>query len=193
MAVRTGMQTLISTVRGYANAGVSEWTIDSDSEILTFWDDLEIQKVLDHHKTQRIHSQLEPVVSYESGVGVYKMFELDEADIESGTNFVLSDVDGTAITTGFTVDYSRGLVTFTTDQVGKALFWDGYVYDLNAAAAEIWRIKAAHAAEQVDWSSDNHSVKKSQLSVSYMKMAEMYSARSKSEAVRTIRIMRGDL
>ena len=193
MTVRTGMQTLINTVRGFANAGASEWTIETDSAILTFWDDAEIQKVLDHHKTQHVHSQLEPVVSYEGGVGVYKIHGLGDTDIESGDNFVLSDINGTASTTGFTVDYSRGLVTFTTDQVGKALFWDGYAYDLNAAAAEIWRTKAAHAAEQVDWSSDNHSVKKSQLSAAYLKMADMYSARSKSEGMTTIRIMRGDL
>lgn len=193
MAVRTGMETLIDQVRAYASAGYDEWELTTETRVRTFWSDQEVQDVLDRHKMQHVHSQLEPVLSYEGGVGVYKIFGLGDTDIESGTNFAITDIDGTAISTGFTADYARGLITFTTDQVGKSYFWDGYSYDVNAAAAEIWRAKASHAAEMVDWSSDNHSVKNSQLVAAYTRMADTFATRSKSEGMRTVTITRGDL
>ena len=68
-----------------------------------------------------------------------------------------------------------------------------YAYDLDAAAADIWRMKAAHATELVDFSTDGHSVKRSQQAQAYLNMAGYYQQRSASEGVTTAKIVRDDL
>lgn len=192
MAVRTGMQTLIATVRGYSNAGTSEWTVTTDNGILTFWSDLELQNALDRHKVEYVHAPLEAVQSYSGGSSVYLQYRANVTDIESGTAvFKVEDVSGTV--TPASVDYARGIVTFATDQAGKALYWSGYAYDMNAAAADIWRVKASHAAELVDWSTDGHNVKRSQQVKAFQEMAAFYQARSGTEGVTTAKIVRDDL
>ena len=40
------MQTLIDTVRGFANAAPDEWEVTSGSSIVTYWDDEEISACL---------------------------------------------------------------------------------------------------------------------------------------------------
>ena len=56
---RTGMQTLIDTVRGFANAAPDEWEVTSDSSIVTYWSDDEIQRVLDRHKVEHTKTETE--------------------------------------------------------------------------------------------------------------------------------------
>jgi hypothetical protein len=177
MTLRTGMQSLIDAVRGFSNAGASEWTIESDSSILTFWDDAELQKVLDRHKVEFIHADMNVIPSYSGGAIIYTQYRAGVDNIESGTAvFKIEDTAGTVA--GYTFDYARGVATFATDQANKALWWSGYEYDLNAAAADIWRMKASHAAESVDWSTDGHSVKKSQQKQACLDMAAFYQGRS---------------
>jgi len=189
---RTGMQTLIDTVRGFANAAPDEWEVTSDSSIVTYWSDDEIQRVLDRHKVEYIHALMDAQPTYESGTPVYKQYLLNATNIESGTAvFKIEDTSGTV--SGYTVDYARGIVTFTSDQSGKALYWSGFAYDLDAAAADIWRMKAAHATELVDFSTDGHSVKRSQQAQQYLTMAGYYQQRSASEGVVTAKIVRDDL
>lgn len=189
---RTGMQTLIDTVRGYANAAPDEWEVTSDSSIVTYWDDEEIQRVLDRHKREYIHALLDAQPTYESGSSVFKQYLLGTGNVESGTAvFKVEDTAGTV--TGYTVDYARGVVTFTADQSGKSFWWSGFAYDLNAAAADIWRMKASHVANLVDFSTDGHSVKRSQQAKQYLDMAGYYQNRSVSEGVTTAKIVRDDL
>lgn len=192
MTVRTGMQTLINIVRGYANAGTAEWTVAGESATISYWDDTEIQRVLDRHKVEYIHADLEPVQSYSGGSIVYLQYRANVADIESGAGvFKVEDVDGTV--TPSSVDYSRGIVSFATDQAGTSYWWSGYAYDLNASAADIWRMKASHAAELVDWSTDGHNVKRSQAVSACLNMATYYQSRSSSEGVTTAKLTRDDL
>lgn len=192
MAVRTGTQQLITTVRGYANAGDSEWTITTDGGISTYWDDIQIQQVLDRHKIEYIHAQLEPIVTWSAGVQVWLNYKTGVEDVESGTAvFKIEDTAGTV--TGWTMDYARGIATFATDQAGKSYWWSGFAYDLNAAAADIWRLKASHAAELVDWSTDGHNVKRSQQVKACLDMASFYQSRSSTEGVTTAKITRDDL
>ena len=186
------MQTLIDTVRGYANAAPDEWEVTSDSSIVTYWDDEEIQRVLDRHKVEYIHAAMSVEPTYSAGAIVYQQYRLGVTDIESGTAvFKVEDTAGTV--TGYTVDYARGVVTFTADQSGKSFWWSGFAYDLNAAAADIWRMKASHVANLVDFSTDGHSVKRSQQAQAYLNMAGYYQQRSASEGVTTSKIVRDDL
>jgi len=189
---RTGMQTLIDTVRGYANAEPDEWTTTSDSSIVTYWSDEEIQRVLDRHKAEYVHTALEVQPTYSAGSIVYTQYRLGVTDVESGTAvFKIEDTAGTV--TGWTADYTRGIVTFTADQSGKSFYWSGFAYDLDAAAADIWRMKASHVAGLVDFSTDGHSVKRSQQAQAYLNMAGYYQQRSASEGVTTAKIVRDDL
>ena len=189
---RTGMQTLIDTVRGFANAAPDEWEVSTDSSIVTYWSDDEIQRVLDRHKQEYIHELMDAQPTYESGSSVYKRYLLGVANVESGTAvFKVEDVSGTV--SGYTADYTRGIVTFSTDQSGKSFYWSGFAYDLYAAAADIWRMKASHVAGLVDFSTDGHSVKRSQQAQQYLNMSQYYQSRSASEGVQTSRIVRNDL
>lgn len=189
---RLGMQTLIDTVRGYADADPEEQTIDSGSSIVTYWDDEEIQRVLDRHKTEYIHADMMAVPSYSGGSVVYTQYKLGATNVESGTAvFKVEDVSGTV--SGYSVDYARGIATFSTDQSGKSFYWSGYSYDLDAAAADIWRIKASRVAGLVDFSTDGHSIKRSQQAQAYLNMANYYQSRSASEGVTTAKIVRDDV
>ena len=189
---RTGMQTLIDTVRGYANAAPDEWSVSTDTSLVEYWSDDEIQRVLDRHKVEYIHALMDAQPTYESGTPVYKQYLLNATNIESGTAvFKIEDTSGTV--SGYTVDYARGIVTFTADQSGKSFYWSGFAYDLDAAAADIWRMKASHVAGLVDFSTDGHSVKRSQQAQAYLNMAGYYQQRSASEGVTTAKIVRDDL
>jgi len=189
---RTGMQTLIDTVRGYANAAPDEWAISTDTSLIEYWSDEEIQRVLDRHKREYIHELMDAQPTYESGTTVFKQYLLGATNVESGTAvFKIEDSAGTV--SGYTVDYERGIVTFSTDQNGKAFYWSGFAYDLDAAAADIWRMKASHVAGLVDFSTDGHSVKRSQQAQQYLTMANYFQQRSASEGVQTVRIVRDDL
>ena len=189
---RTGMQTLIDTVRGFANAAPDEWTISTDTSLIEYWSDEEIQRVLDRHKREYIHELMDAQPTYESGTTVFKQYLLGATNVEGGTVvFRVEDTAGTV--SGYTVDYTRGIVTFSTDQSGKAFYWSGFAYDLDAAAADIWRMKASHVAGLVDFSTDGHSVKRSQQAQQYLNMAQYYQQRSASEGITTAKIVRDDL
>lgn len=189
---RTGMQTLIDTVRGYANAAPDEWEVSTDNSLIEYWSDEEIQRVLDRHKQEYIHEPMDAQPTYESGSTVFKQYLLGVGNVESGTAvFKIEDTAGTV--TGYTADYTRGIVTFSTDQSGKMFYWSGFAYDLDAAAADIWRMKASHVAGLVDFTTDGHSIKRSQQAQAYLNMAGYYQQRSASEGVQTVRIVRDDL
>lgn len=188
---RTGMQTLIDTVRGFADADPEEQTVESGSSIVTYWSDEEIQRVLDRHKTEYIHEPLEPIGAYALGNPVILRYRTGVHNIEGGTEFKVEDVSGTV--TPASIDYARGIVTFATDQAGESFWWSGFAYDLDAAAADIWRMKASHVAGLVDFSTDGHSIKRSQQAQQYLTMANYYQQRSASEGVTTAKIVRDDL
>ena len=186
------MQTLIDTVRGFANAAPDEWEVTSGSSIVTYWSDEEIQRVLDRHKTEYIHADMMAVPSYSGGSVVYTQYKLGATNVESGTAvFKVEDVSGTV--SGYSVDYARGVVSFTADQAGKSFWWSGFAYDLDAAAADIWRIKASRVAGMVDFSTDGHSIKRSQQARAYLDMANFYQSRSATESIVTAKIVRDDV
>lgn len=189
---RSGMQTLIDTVRGYANAEPDEWTVSTNTSLVEYWSDEEIQRVLDRHKSEYIHAVMSVEPTYSGGAIVYVQYKLGATNVESGTAaFKIEDTAGTV--SGYTIDYARGIVTFTSDQSGKSFYWSGFAYDLDAAAADIWRMKASHVAGLVDFSTDGHSIKRSQQAQAYLNMANYYQSRSASEGVTTAKIVRDDL
>lgn len=177
MTLRTGMSTLIATLRGMTDAGLEDYTLTG----VNYWSDDEVQRVLDRHQTQVIRDQLTPVQEYDTGGTVYyKRYYSHFGNYEQTTGgtaiFWVQNAAGSVIgTAGYTPDYAAGLVTFGSNTGGSTYYVTGYSYDLDASAAELWRIKAAHAAKLFDVSTDAGRLARSQLMTHYFQMAERYS------------------
>ena len=91
--------------------------------------------------------------------------------------FIVEEADGdNQSTANWSADYIRGLVTFTADTSGTAYFVSGRSYDLNAAAADIWRQKAAYYAQAYDVKTDNQALTRSQLMKHCVTMADYYES-----------------
>lgn len=174
---RTGMTDLIDTVRGMTDAGTGDYTVGT----ITYWADNEVQRVLDRHREDVYQLQAAPITTLLGGGTVaYYTYYLNRVNIESGTAaFTLEDATGADIgTSAYTLDAAGGIVTFGTDTAGSSYYWTGRAYDLNAAAADIWRMKAANAAKMFDFSTDNHSVKRSQFAAQCLQMANYYEGQA---------------
>jgi len=83
MTTRTGMNALISVVRGLADAGSEDWTNDGNQ--VEYWESSEIQRVLDRHRFYADRAALQPIQSYSGGTVVYTEYRAGIGDIESGT------------------------------------------------------------------------------------------------------------
>jgi len=161
---RTTMSDLITQVRTRINADTADYTIGTAN----YWDADQIEGVLDRHRLEVWQASVAPLESYDGGGTVqYLDYPLGHEFLEqtdAGTAvFFLEAGDHTKIgTANYSVDYDRGWVSFTADQKGSAYFLTARSYDLNGAAAEIWRQKAARFAESFDFSTDNMRVAHSQ-------------------------------
>ena len=191
MAARTSMADLITAFRGMTSAGSAEYTVNTT----TFWTDEQLQTVLDRHVTYIRDELLKPEHAIESGGSAsyydyqssYRFFETTDA----GTaRFIIKDESYDEVgTAAYTVDYPRGLVTFGTTTLGVSRFLTGFTYDLNAAAADVWGQKAAHYVTAYDVSTDNHSLKRSQIIQGCLTMSKEYASGSQ---VFSVTIDRGD-
>lgn len=195
---RTGLANLITELRGLAEAGTAEYTIAGSGGTATYWDDNQLQDILDTHRKDIIFEPLQMYpyqiaggslswTDYRSGYGYY------EATTGGTAIFYLQDSTGaTAGTSLYTPDYRRGQITFGANQAGTVYYLTGRSYDLEAAAADIWRRKASHyAPSSFDFSTDNHSVSRSQVYKHCLEMAAYYESKSAS-AVETVQMFRSD-
>ena len=183
MTVRSGMNTLIRELRRMTNAGLDDYTIADE----TYWSDSHLQDALDGHRMDFYGAELPCITAMEGGLVVYKTYRAPYRNLEGGTvNFLLVDFQGTpAGTADYTADYTTGTVTFTADQAAKQWWLTGRAYDIYAAAADVWRMKAAHASTtQFDFSTDNHSVKGSNIPMQCLKMADYYEKQSLMSSLR---------
>jgi len=176
---RTGMSELIETVRGYTDAGTGDYTIGTT----TYWSDNEIQRVLDANRTDIYRDELTMTQTYNSGTVEYKNYYSNFGNYEQSTGgttiFWLENAAGTILGTSlYSVDYIRGEVVFAADTTGSAVYAYGRSYDLNGAAAKIWRFKASNASKMYDFSTDNHSLHRSQMMKQYLEMAKYYESQA---------------
>jgi len=183
MTARTGMTQLISDLRVLTEAGASEWVLGT----VTFWDDAQLQNVLDRTVQEFILSPMDSLPTYSSGgTLLYNDYQIKFGNIEqtTGGTAIFYVQDGNYNTVGtalYTSDYRRGKVTFSASTEGTTSFYaTGRSYDLNAAAAEVWRIKANHVANSFDFTTDNTSVRKSQVYQHYVDRAEHFESLSTS-------------
>lgn len=187
---RAGMLDLIEQVRGMADVGPADFTIGSS----TYWSDAQIQTALDKHRIDIYQEELEqwPIMGT-AGEYEYYEYRASRGNLESGTAvFSVQQLNG-GTAAAYTADYLNGIITFTADTEGTSYMLSARSYDLNAAAADIWRGKAANAAKYFDFQTDNHRVSKSQLYKQFMDMAAHYQAQSETQSFSAVQIGRTDI
>lgn len=185
---RAGMSDLITELRGMCDAGTADFAIGTAS----YWSDDHLQSALDLHRMDVNHEYIEPTSTVNtSNQTVYKDFYTPFRNLESGTVTFIQDLNGAAVgTADYTIDYFNGKITFTNDTAGSVLHLTTRVYDLNMTAADIWRRKAANAAKMFDFSTDNHSVKRSQFMANCNAMAASFASQA---GIQTADLVRTDL
>jgi hypothetical protein len=186
MTARAGMTSLIQRTRELAAVGTADWSLGT----VQYWTDDQLQEILDFYRTDFFRQQLSGIPetvagdANDSGTVQYKRFEIPYTDLEtidSGTAiFLLTYSNGGTVSQAFAADYKRGMLVFTADQGGTAIYLTGRSYDLNEAAADIWDQKAAHYALAYDITTDNQSMKRSQIVAQCEKMANKFRSMAQS-------------
>jgi hypothetical protein len=189
---RTGMANLILRLRGMTNAGTADYTVNS----VNYWTDDHLQDRLDMFRLDLNRVPLTAETEYSGGTAQYFDYyaptgDFEEYTADDSTIFQVEDGDGDAQGTSlWTADYLRGVVRFAADQGGTAYYLRARSYNLNRAAAAVWRMKAAHYAERFDVSTDNHRLSRSQLIKQCLDMAALYDNQS---GIATVTMVRTDL
>lgn len=185
MSARTGMGDIIQELRNRTDAGTADYTLGT----ATFWDDDQMQSVLDQNRVDLYREELVPLPDTIGGGSiVYKRYESAFGWLEQVTSGSLifqvetagGDLAGTA---DYSVDHTRGLVTFTADQGGTAYFLTGRSYNMNAAAADVWRKKKGYYAKAIDVESDGQKLRRSQLFEHCSEMVEFYENQGGGAAI----------
>jgi len=195
MAARSGMTAIIEELRTMTEAGTAEYTVGTTS----YWSDNALQDILDIHRVDVIHNPLIPYpVVGSGGTSLYYDYRSTFGFWEQTTGgtaiFYVQNGGGTTVGTAlYTPDYRRGQITFSSDTTGSALYITGRSYDLYAAAANIWRKKAAHyAPTSFDFSTDNHTVSRSKVYEHCLQMASYFDGQGNS-AIESVEMTRGDM
>lgn len=171
MTVRDTMADLIMELRGLTDANVGDYTVGG----VSYWSDQQLQDALDGRRQAVRFIEMSAQPDYANGAFSYTDYILPAENMEGGT--LLQVLDNTGGTVGgWTFDRNRGVVTFATDQAGASRFVTGRSYNLNLAAADVWRKKASHYATAYDVSTDNHSLKRSQLVAQAREQMRYYEA-----------------
>ncbi len=191
MSARSGLVDLIEILRGYTDAGSADYSIGTSN----YWDNDHIQVVLDRHRLDIYHEPLVPIENWAGGSIEYReyisTFGYYEKTDGGTAIFIIEDATGADVGTAhYSVDYLRGRIIFNSNTFGSAFYLTGRSYDLNAAAADIWRQKASHYALAYNFSTDSHRLERSKLIEQCLKMAEYYESRAR---LSTTTLTRSDL
>jgi len=173
--MRAGMYDLIQRLRQLAQASSDEYELHGD----TYFSDDHLQDVLDRNRSDIYEEILEPIPQFVAGETIYRDYPFAGTNAETAASgsavWVLRDSDGSDVgTANYTVDYMNHRIRFTANTDGGLRFLTYRNYNLNRAAAEVWRMKAANVAGRFDVRSDNHDLKRSQLVKQYLDMAKYY-------------------
>lgn len=163
MAVRTTMADIIATLR--------LWADDKNADDFS---DQELQDVLDQRAYVASYEETTAIDAIESGSTVYKEFQAERQYFEADAILTNGSYD---TLTPDTADYKLAYFTFTTSQDLPVLIY-GWWYDINAAAADCWDLKAAKWAGQFDFSVDGGSYQQSQRVAHAKAQATAYRAKS---------------
>lgn len=181
MAARAGMANLITEMRVLCNAGTADYTVAS----VTYFSDDQLQATLDGVRTELRDVALVDRPQRGTAGYSYLDYEIPRTagawfeEAATGSGWAVKDGTGATVGTAlYSVNYRARMITFASDTGGSAYTLDARAYDLNRAAANLWRRRAALEGLQVDWSSDNHSVKASQRRDFCLDMAAQFDSQA---------------
>lgn len=189
---RAGLVDLITELRGMTDAGSDDYTVGGRP----YWTDKQLEEILDRCRHDHYRANTAPIQAYAgAGTVVWKDYYTGVGNIEKTTGgtaiFWLEDTTGAVIgSANYTMDYRRGHAAFTVDQGGSVYLWSGRSYDLNRAAALIWRQKAAHYTTFYNFATDNHRVDKGEVYKHCLQMAQYYEQQAATSQV--VELYRGD-
>lgn len=185
---RTGMLDLITELRALTDSGAGDYKISG----VPYWTDAQLQNILDNNRTDLKWCEM---WAQEEGTGEYFEYSIGYGSLETTTGgtaiFIVQDLNGNTVTSSYSVDYQRGVVTFASDTGGTDYWVTARSYDMNGAAADVWRKKQVHYHMAVDFSTDNHNVTRSKLYDHAREMAEYYEGLG-SGGFGTMEITRSD-
>ncbi len=192
---RTTLAAIIEELRGLTEAGTAEYTLGTT----VYWSDNSMQDILDIHRRDIVFAPtgvLPKVVS--GGTLQYYDYVIPYSYLETtagGTDiFVLQDSTGATLSASlWSADYRRGKITFASNTNGTSVYMTGRSYDINAAAADVWRRKAAHyAPTSFNFSTDNHSISRAQVYDHALEMASYFEGMSE-DAIQVVTRFRSDM
>lgn len=192
MTARDGMANPILMLRAMAEAGTAEYTLSGT----TYFTDDQLQTVLDQNRTDHYFVQLgmEPREGSSNDTTYHDYYfpggYWEEAAGGTAVWLVQDSTGADAGTGNYTVNYQAGHVRFTADTEGTVYYLTGRKFDLNRAAAQVWRQKASNVAARYDVRTDNHDLKRSQLFKHFIDMAVQYE---RDSAARFVRMVRDDV
>jgi len=154
------------------------------------WDNDMLQTVLDEHKLHVWHEPLEMErADTSASTYEYKRFHSRWGDLEEDTSgtayFQVQDSAGAQRGTAtYTADYVRGMLMMAADQEGTALYLTGWSYDLNGAAADLWRERAAKTSSYYDVWMGEHRLSRNQWTKQCLEMAHEFERKARAETAR---------
>jgi hypothetical protein len=179
---RSGMVDLVTELRIMSEANPDDYTIAG----VPYWSDAQLQTILDNNRTDLIFEPLQSIPWQGSGSIIYREYRTwtNMEKTTGGTDiFYVQDSNGVTIgSANYTVDYLRGVITFTADQGATYYYITGRSYDLNAGAAEVWRKKGAHYAHAFNFSTDNHRIDREQIYTHCKEQAQYFDNISRTSA-----------
>lgn len=184
MTARPTMSDLITKLRGFSNAGTADYTIGT----VTYWSDDQLEDKLDKTRKTINYQTMQAIPIYGVGSITYTEYRTGLENWENSP--IIQDSTGAVVASAdYTFDANIGIVTFLADTEGQTRRITGNIYNVERAASEVWRAKAAQVANSFDWSSDNHSIKRSQVHEHYLAMAKHYEGQA---GAISINVWRGD-
>ena len=188
MAARAGMGSVISDLRLMTDAGTAEHSVDG----VTYYDDDQIQRILDEYRRDIYREPMQMAEDWQAGSAQYRNYYWSQGAVEQTTGgtaiWYITDGQGSVIgSANYSVDYDAQQVVFSANTLGSVRYLTYRSYDLNRAAARVWKDKAAHVADRFDVKTDNHDLKRSQLGMKYMQNAQAYLKAAQPFNVRMVR------
>lgn len=195
MAARDGMANLITRLRAMTNAGTAEYTVSG----VSYFSDNHLQDLLDAHcvlvENQPLTWLPDTITGgsiryHRAAIGYRDLEEAESGTVQWNVKDSTGVIQGTA---GYTKDYLAGLVRFAADQAGSAYHATARSYDLNAAAAEVWRRRAASMADWYSFSDAGQKFERQQAYKQALEMADRLSAQRGANRPRVSPFLRTDL
>lgn len=190
---RSTLTNLILQLRALTDAGSADYTQTGGTAV--YWDNDQMQIVLDRNRRDVYQEPLTPFPTQVGGGTLHyleyrsRFAHYEATDGGTAVFFVEDSTGANSGTANWSADYDRGQITFGSNQAGTIWYLTGRAYDLAAAAAEVWRMKAGQYAKVYNIATDNHRLDRGQLIEHALRMADYYAGQS---APQVLGLLRGD-